>query len=440
MTISQCMIVKNEEKNIRKALSWGKNLMCEQIVVDTGSDDRTVEIAREMGAKVFFFPWIGDFSAAKNYAIEQAKGDWIAFLDADESFGPEDVKKIPALLERAKEKGVEALLTGLADLDEENRITSGGTLIRLFANHLGLHYVGTIHEMLVGKDGKGLQVMDATQQLALFHTGYREQVKKEKSKFERNLSMIQAVLEKDPENCDYLGYLGETYLVGGKNREAMEAYKRAVAAMPEKLNQFDPRSAFTYTNLLGVCQKLQEPEEEIEAIYRQAVEKLPKEPDFDTMMGAWYWKRKDYAKSVQAYESAIGKLETYGTLARGTVTTPMLIQMYECLGEGYRKLGDYQKAVRYAVIVLNTDHKDLNALSTLMNCFTEQQICAEDVFEFFGRVYDYSDIKDKVILLRIAMVMGWKELERMYRGILLPQEREEFDAAMETAQSGAPLS
>ena len=68
------MIVKNEEKNIRRALSWGKDIMCEQIVVDTGSSDRTVEIAREMGAKIFSFPWINDFAAAKNFAIDQAKG------------------------------------------------------------------------------------------------------------------------------------------------------------------------------------------------------------------------------------------------------------------------------------------------------------------------------------------------------------------------------
>lgn len=439
MTISQCMIVKNEEKNIRKALSWGKDIMCEQIVVDTGSDDRTVEIAREMGAKVFFFPWIGDFAAAKNYAIEQAKGDWIAFLDADESFVPEDVKKIPTILEAAKE-GTDALLTGIADLDEENRITSGGTMIRFFVNCPELRYVGKIHETLSRKDGRGLHVLDATQQLAFLHTGYREQDKKEKSKFERNLTLIQAVLEKEPENCDYLGYLGDTYSSGGKNREAMDAYKRAVAAMPEKLEEYDQRSSYTYTNLLRICQEQHEPEQEIETVYRQAVEKLPKEPDFDTVMGDWYWRKEEYAKAVQAYETAIEKLETYGTVNRGIITTSMLIKMYECVGEGYRKLGDYQKAVHYAVIVLNTDHKDLNALSTLMNCFTEQQVRAEDVFAFFGRVYDYSDIKDKVILLRIAMVMGWKELERMYRGILLPQEREEFDAAMETAQSGAPLS
>ena len=92
------------------------------------------------------------------------------------------------------------------------------------------------------------------------------------------------------------------------------------------------------------------------------------------------------------------------------------------------------------MIVLNTDHKDMNALLTLINCFAESNVSAEEVVQFLGKIYDYSDIKDKVILLRVAMAMGRKDLERMFRGILLPQEREEFDAAMETAQSGAPLS
>ena len=64
--LSQCMIVKNEEQNIRRALLWGKGRVCEQIVVDTGSTDRTVDIAREMGARVYHFEWCGDFSAAKN--------------------------------------------------------------------------------------------------------------------------------------------------------------------------------------------------------------------------------------------------------------------------------------------------------------------------------------------------------------------------------------
>ena len=81
-TLSVCMIVKNEESNIERALSWGKGIVSEQIVIDTGSTDNTVKIAESMGAKVYHFEWIDDFSAAKNYAIEKCSGDWIAFLDA----------------------------------------------------------------------------------------------------------------------------------------------------------------------------------------------------------------------------------------------------------------------------------------------------------------------------------------------------------------------
>ena len=92
--ISQCMIVKNEERNIEKALSWGKGVVSEQIVVDTGSTDRTVEIAESMGAKIYHFEWIDDFAAAKNFAISKAKYEWIALLDADEYFSEEDAKKV----------------------------------------------------------------------------------------------------------------------------------------------------------------------------------------------------------------------------------------------------------------------------------------------------------------------------------------------------------
>lgn len=71
--ISQCMIVKNEEKNIERALSWGKGIVSEQIVVDTGSADRTVELAERMGAKIYHYSWNDDFAAAKKLCTQQGK-------------------------------------------------------------------------------------------------------------------------------------------------------------------------------------------------------------------------------------------------------------------------------------------------------------------------------------------------------------------------------
>ena len=120
MKISQAMIVKNEEKNIEKALSWGKGIVAEQIVVDTGSTDRTVEIAEKMGAKVVYFPWQDDFALAKNFAISQCQYTWIALLDADEYFDEEDAKKLPNLLKKVdKDSRFGGILTAWLHLNQE---------------------------------------------------------------------------------------------------------------------------------------------------------------------------------------------------------------------------------------------------------------------------------------------------------------------------------
>ncbi len=438
-TISQCMIVKNEENNIRHALSWGKEIMCEQIVVDTGSTDRTVEIAQEMGAKVFYFPWINDFSAAKNYAIEQAKGDWIAFLDADESFAPEDVPKIPAILEVLSED-VDGLMTGWMQLDEENYISDGGTQIRIFANRPLLRYKGKIHENLVRLDNRKLKVVELTDKLAIFHTGYRESVMELKSKGERYRKLIREKIEEDPQNHIYWGYLGESYGAEGKWQEAEKAYQCAIKWMPAILSPNDQRSAYTYVNYLFTCQVLGRSEEEIESIYREAVTRLPQESDFDCVMGMWCWDRQKEVQAITYFERAIKKLEKYGSYNKALKTTGKLIEIYHCLGKAYQKCGNTRQAVHYCMVVLNSDRYDISALLTLLSCFMLQNVSAQEVFQFLEKLYNYSDIKDKILLRRMAIEVNWKELEKLYKGIFLPQERAQFEAAMETAQSGAPLS
>ena len=83
MKISACYIVKNEEENLAKSIESLQGCYDELIVTDTGSDDRTVEITREYGAVVYNFVWQDNFSVARNFTLDKAKGDWIIFLDAD---------------------------------------------------------------------------------------------------------------------------------------------------------------------------------------------------------------------------------------------------------------------------------------------------------------------------------------------------------------------
>lgn len=96
-SISVCMIVKNEEKNLKECLGALKNIADEIIVVDTGSSDNTVQIAKELGTKVYSFTWVDDFAKARNYALSLASCDYIYSADADERIDKENLDKFISL-------------------------------------------------------------------------------------------------------------------------------------------------------------------------------------------------------------------------------------------------------------------------------------------------------------------------------------------------------
>jgi GT2 family glycosyltransferase/Tfp pilus assembly protein PilF len=99
-TLSLCMIVKNEEKYLVQCLKSVRDIVDEIIMVDTGSTDKTVDIAKVFGAKLFDFPWTGDFAAARNHSLEQATGHWILILDGDEVLSPLDFKELKEIISR----------------------------------------------------------------------------------------------------------------------------------------------------------------------------------------------------------------------------------------------------------------------------------------------------------------------------------------------------
>ncbi|PKN18022.1 MAG: hypothetical protein CVU71_10890 [Deltaproteobacteria bacterium HGW-Deltaproteobacteria-6] len=99
-TLSLCMIVKNEEKHLVRCLKSVRDVVDEIIMVDTGSTDRTIDIGKIFGAKIFEFPWTGDFSAARNESLKYATGDWILILDADEVLSPLDFKELKDIIHK----------------------------------------------------------------------------------------------------------------------------------------------------------------------------------------------------------------------------------------------------------------------------------------------------------------------------------------------------
>ncbi len=412
--ISQCMIVKNEESNMERALSWGKDIMWEQIVVDTGSTDRTVELAQKAGANVFSFPWTDDFAAAKNYALEKAKGDWIAFLDADEYLTPEDARKMYQVLKGLSPGQLDGISTGCQNLDEQGRIFSSGTLIRFFRNTPKLRYRRRIHEQLEASDGRELHIGDVTKEISIFHTGYQKQALDQKEREGRNRRLIGKELKEHPDSYEMMGYMGDECLGDGDGEEAKEWYVKAIKHMPDVLDEYDQRSAYTFTKLLSLLMKQEGTAwEEIEPVYQQAILKLPKEADFDYLAGRFFVSRGQADQAAAHLEAAIKKLEIYGCNNRALILAGELLEAYDLLVQCFYESGNKEKCASYAVTYLKYNKYQMAVLSRLLKTLLsdmglgdsqEREAAYLAVLQFVAKLYDFSSLKDRLFLVKTAQM------------------------------------
>ncbi len=431
--VSQCMIVKNEEENIERALSWGRNMMWEQIVVDTGSTDRTVELAEKLGAKVYHFSWIDDFAAAKNYACGQATGDWIIFLDADEYMTPEDVEKTQSLLTEIENEGAGylAILTNLFNLDEAGKITEGGNQMRIFRNRRGICYMGAIHERLM-KGEKELdtsELLDASEELSIYHTGYTKHAFETTRKVELYKRIILKELEEDPGNSEMMGNLADVYKSEGRHDLAMEWYEKSIhtlfaeGAEPQLQDQ---RMSWTFFSLLQISCVTGAPESRIMELYGQATWYLPRECDFDYMMGCYFLEKKDWEGAAYHLERALTLFEKWGNLYFGRILTADLMKAREYLAIAGYNAGQKEKCVNACVSYLRENRFSMGVLKVLLMVFGAEAGNGEtgDILDFLGKLYDFAALKDRLFVLRSAKEVGYLGLVEAVRGLFSAEELE----------------
>ncbi|MFH2000978.1 MAG: glycosyltransferase family 2 protein [Planctomycetota bacterium] len=226
ITVSACLIVRDEEKNLAECLDSLRHVVDEIIVVDTGSRDRTADVARAGGAQVFHFPWQDDFAQARNVALDKAKGDWILVLDADERLSSDGYASFREPLRNPERWGYTVTLVNLLE-DRSSEVL----LLRIFRNLPEIYYTGMIHERV------DLSIMDATGDIRnalgmhpakIFHTGYQEQIKKEKKKDERDIRLLKKQIEADGEDPFYwYKFAAHPYAREHLKQEVEDALERA---------------------------------------------------------------------------------------------------------------------------------------------------------------------------------------------------------------------
>lgn len=163
-SVSLCMIVKNEEKNLPACLASLKPVVDEIVVVDTGSMDRTADIAELFGARVYSFNWTGNFSDARNLSLEKACGNWLLVMDADEVLSPQDYELVRQTVVGSAGKKVcwSVMTRNYTELHPQGWVANDGSYpreeraegwhpsrkVRLFPNDPQVRFVGEVHEMI----------------------------------------------------------------------------------------------------------------------------------------------------------------------------------------------------------------------------------------------------------------------------------------------------
>ena len=352
MKISACVITKNEERNLPLWLDSMKRLADELNVVDTGSEDRTVEAAREGGAKVFSFPWIDDFAAAKNFALEKASGEWILFLDADEYFPREDCPKVKSVLgEYDEEHKVVGFAFCVVNIDKDTGRHLGGTCaeLRCFRNRPWLRYAGRIHEQLVDvseEERHAEKVIQYVPDITVYHTGYTQSLMEEKSK--RNLRLLEKLREEGRGRDEDFIYLADAYYGLGEYEKAIEASKEAIRRKVEAMGLTNRPHTILIQSLLMAGHSPREVREALAC----AVERYPRMPEYHLFWGLFAWDCREYDEAEAHFLKGfdlrhIADIRGSKDAMLEDNSLDLLPGAYFYMGEISRRKGHLQEAAHY---------------------------------------------------------------------------------------------
>ena len=224
-SVTLCMIVKDEEANLPRCLGAVQGAVRQLVVVDTGSTDRTREIAASFGAELHDFAWINDFSAARNYSLQFATSPWVMYLDADEEMAPESVARLQETIRLAEAQQTESIAFELQDRDAEGRTTSSSQQPRLWRRSSSVYFVNAIHNLPLVKQPV------LRNGLVVYHYGYSA-ISKEvfARKRQRNFAIFLSEYTKNPDDTRLGWELAREYCVAEQYDRALEVITRTIAS------------------------------------------------------------------------------------------------------------------------------------------------------------------------------------------------------------------
>lgn len=381
-TVSVCILAKNEEKNIERAIRSCKKFADEIIVLDTGSNDRTVEIAEKLGATVIHSEWKSNFAYSRNEVITHATGDWIIMLDSDEAFSDKSVDKIKPILMTLNDKKVGTIkivnfLNKNGILDKfEHYVT------RVIPNNKEFMFKRAIHENVSTKEGY-LANSEIIRGIEILHYGYASNVVKEKNKIHRNREILEKCISDEPDDFLNYFYLSENY----KDEENFEKVIELSYKSLETLDDF-----LLYRNIVELCEiniiealvSLNVNTIEFESASSKFESFLEKRADYWFLKGNYYLINKEFDLAIGFYEKALDlrSQSISSSIDSGTIGWKSLYN----IANAYNKKGDKEKALTYINRALRSSNNNNFLTYQALLMYIENKKL-EKITSFFKSIY-----------------------------------------------------
>lgn len=348
MKLSIGMMVKNESKDLDRCLQSLKPLRdaieSELIIVDTGSEDNTVEIAKKYTDRVYFHPWNNDFSQMRNITISYGTGEWFLVIDADEVL--ENQQAILEFLQSPNSKKYNAAILKVKNLADQNDLMNFSVLLspRLFKKNEKFCYEGTIHNQPIF-DGLAIEIPSS-----ILHYGYMSTDKElMEKKFHRTSKMLKSELEKDPDNIYYWYQLSVTYGMHNDYEEAISIIEKAYATCKNKKVDFRGYM-YLYTHM-ALMYQLTRNHQKVEEICLESLKVKEGYIDIYYYLAEAQAVNQKYQDSIDNYLKYLTLLEEK-TDNKDTATIEYSIGQSELayynLSNLYKKIENYELAILYA--------------------------------------------------------------------------------------------
>lgn len=327
-TLGLAMIVKDEEKNLPRLLASTKDLYDEIVIIDTGSKDRTKEIALSAGARVYDFKWIDDFAAARNFSFSKVTSEWIMWLDADDELVPEDRAR---LLELKKQLGdAEAYLMAYNYAQD----AEGKPLVRFYRHRIlkndgRVQWKCPIHEHMAIPAG----YREAMTNVVVTHRRGHEAAVQDRG---RNIRILRKAVQDDPSSQRMKFYFGKELYSEGE-------FQECVRVLEGYLEQGDWHENMVNAHhyLAMAYSAIKQNDKAIDACMR-GIRLDARWSEFYCLIGQVYYDRGDWSRAAQWFEIArrLPIPPTWGTVMMECYTWMPADRLAKCYGE----LGQWDKA------------------------------------------------------------------------------------------------